>query len=172
MRSGSLTLLLASIASLGGAIAASAEAGSVEREAMTPHYRIMLQIGPAEAVYTPAEARLHHPGSGEIMLGGRMSEGTSGLGREPTGDPMPDARHIELHVISRTTGKIIAEAHVTIVIAGPDKRWNSLPIARMYGIEVGPDDMHYGNNVRLPPGAYSVRASVNGERAGFSVTLE
>ncbi|HTS94151.1 MAG TPA: hypothetical protein VMG55_19220 [Stellaceae bacterium] len=172
MRRGRLLLLPALLAGFCLVFAARAEHASGEREALTPHYRIVLQIGPAEAMYTPTEARLRHPDVGEIMLGGRLSAEIGGLGHEPAGGPVPDERHLELHVVSRATGKVVAEAHVTIAIAGPDKRWNSVPVARMYGIEAGPDDLHYGNNVRLPPGAYSVRASVNGERAGFSVTLE
>jgi hypothetical protein len=172
MRSGRLLLVPVLVAGLGAVFTARAEPGSGEREALTPHYRVVLQIGPAEAMYTPAEARLRHPDAGEIMLGGRLSTEIGGLGHEPAGGPIPDERHLELHVLSRATGKVVAEAHVTIAIAGPDKRWNSVPVARMYGIEAGPDDLHYGNNMRLPPGAYSVRASVNGERAGFSVTLE
>jgi len=149
-----------------------AEQRTVAQEALTPHYRMVLQIGPAEAMYTATEARVHHPSSGEIMVGGRIADGMGGMEHEHAGAAMPDRRHVELHVFSRTTGRVVAEAHVTIAIAGADNKWNSLSIARMYGIETGPDDMHYGNNASLPPGPYRVRASVNGERARFSVSVE
>jgi len=167
--------VIAVAASLGPIAAASGTRGdqaTVEQALLTPHYRIVLQIGPAEAMYTVAEAHLHHPSSGEIMLGGSMDEGMSGVGHAHAKATASDRRHVELHVFSRPTGKVVMEAHVTISIAGADNKWNSVPIARMYGIVAGPDDMHYGNNWSLPPGGYRVRASVNGERARFVVSLE
>jgi hypothetical protein len=165
-------VLVAALIAIGGCPAVSnAGEASLKQEALTPHYRLVLQIGPTEATYTAAEARMHHPASGEIMLGGRMTDEMAGMGHGSNGKPDPDRRHVELHVYSRATGKIVVEAHVTIAVAGADKKPLSVPIARMYGIDEGPDDMHYGNNVVLRPGTYSVRAAVNGERARFTVSL-
>ena len=62
-------------------------------------------------------------------------------------------------------------ARVTIVLEGSDKKRHTIPIVRMYGVTEGVDDLHYGNNVMLSPGAYAVDATVNGEAAHFSVTV-
>jgi len=164
-----LVLAVGALSLLGVGASASAQGSAPEHEALTPHYRMVLQFGPAEAMYTPAEAHAHHPASGEIMVGGKMA---GGMEHEHDGMVMPERRHVELHVFSRATGKVVADAHVTIAIAGADNTWTSVPIARMYGIESGPDDMHFGNNMSLPPGSYRVRASVNGERARFAFALE
>jgi len=165
-------VLAAALVAVGGypAVSRAGEA-PVKQEALTPHYRLVLQIGPTETMYTATEARMRHPTSGEIMVGGQMTDEIVGMAHRSNGKPDPDRRHVELHVYSRATGKIVVEAHVTIAVAGTDKKSLSLPIARMYGIDEGPDDMHYGNNVVLRPGTYSVRAAVNGERARFTVSL-
>lgn len=165
-------VLAAALIAIGGHPAISrADEAPVKQEALTAHYRLVLRIGPTEAMYTAAEARMHHPGSGEIMVGGRMTDGMGGMAHGSNGKPDPDRHHLELHVYSRATGKIVVEAHVTIAVTGAEKKSLSVPIARMYGIDEGPDDMHYGNNVVLRPGTYSVRAAVNGERARFTVSL-
>ncbi len=41
----------------------------------------------------------------------------------------------------------------------------------MYGIKEGIPDTHYGNNVSLPPGNYTVAITVNAEKAEFTVTV-
>jgi hypothetical protein len=169
MAMGRLLLAVGALSILGAGASASAEGLAPEHEALTPHYRMVLQIGPAEAMYTAAEAHAHHAASGEIMVGGKMA---GGMEHEHDGMAMPERRHVELHVFSRATGRVVVDAHVTIAIAGADNTWTSVPIARMYGIEPGPDDMHFGNNMSLPPGSYKVRVSVNGERARFALALD
>ena len=165
-------MLAAALIAIGGfAATARADEAPAKQEVITPHYRLVLRIGPTETMYTAAEARMHHPTSGEIMVGGRMADEMPGMAHGSNGKNDPDRRHLELHVYSRATGKIVVEAHVTIAVSGADKKSLSVPIARMYGIDEGPDDMHYGNNVVLRPGAYSVRAAVNGERARFAISL-
>jgi len=41
----------------------------------------------------------------------------------------------------------------------------------MYGVKEGQADWHYGNNVSMPPGTYTVKVVVNGEQALFHVTI-
>jgi len=45
----------------------------VSARAQTAHYRLMLQIGPEEKMYSKADAAKLHPTSGEIMAGGGRS---------------------------------------------------------------------------------------------------
>jgi hypothetical protein len=154
---------------------ARADDESLRQETETAHYRMVLQIGATEVMYTASEAKAKHPTSGEIMIGGRMVDGITGVGAEASkpasAKTSPDLRHLELHVYSRATGKMVPEAHVTIGVIGADKKSRAVPIARMYGIDEGPDDLHYGNNFALPAGTYVIDAAVNGERARFSVTV-
>ena len=143
-----------------------------KRESQTRRYRLDLQIGPTETMYTPAEAKAKHPTSGEIMLSGRMAGGMPDMGHTMAGImPMSDVRHVELHVYDRATGKPVSDARVAITLTGADGKRCAVPIARMYGIEEGIRDVHYGNNVALSAGAYTVDAAVNGEHVRFSLKV-
>jgi len=137
----------------------------VTLDSKTKQYQLTLQIGPTETMYSETEAKAKRPTSGEIMLSGKMVGGMTGM------MPMSGMRHLELHVHSIDTGKVVTNARVTIVLKGSDKKRQMLPIVRMYGVTEGLDDLHYGNNVMLSPGAYTVDATVNGEAAHFSVTV-
>jgi len=158
-----------------GMIALSATARAVDAgsaESKTPHYRLVMQVGPTETMYTAAEVKAKHPDSGEIMVSGKMAGGMPGMDHTGPGmKPMVDFRHVELHIFALGTGKPVADARVSITLTGADKKRHAVPIARMYGITEGLDDLHYGNNMALGAGAYTVDATVNGEAARFSVTV-
>ena len=143
-----------------------------KRESQTRRYRLDLQIGPTEIMYTPAETKAKHPTSGEIMLSGKMASGMSDMGHAMAGMmPMSDVRHVELHVYDRDTGKPVLDARVAITLTGADGKRRAVPIARMYGVEEGLHDVHYGNNVALSAGAYTVDTAVNGEHVRFSLKV-
>ena len=141
----------------------------VTLESKTKHYRLTLQIGPTETMYSEAEAKEKHPSSGEVMLSGKMAGGMDHA--MPGMASMSGMRHVELHVYSLKTGKVVTDARVTIALVGADKKRRTVPIARMYGVTEGLDDLHYGNNVMLSPGAYAVDTTVNGEATHFAVTV-
>jgi hypothetical protein len=154
-------------------LAAPAHADDVAKlESQTQRYRLVLQIGPTETMYTAAEAKAKHPTSGEIMQSGKMTGGMPGMGHAMADmTPMPDLRHVELHVYARDTSKPVSDARVAITLMGADRKRRAVSIARMYGVEEGLGDVHYGNNMALPAGAYTVDATVNGEHARFCLTV-
>ena len=166
---------LAVITCLVGIVALTFQARAddlVRSESTTTRYRLTLQIGPTERMYSEAEAQAKHPSSGEVMLTGKMAGGMAGMDHAMSGMmTIPGMRHVELHVYSLNTGKVVTDARVTIALTGSDKRRRLVPIARMHGVTEGLDDLHYGNNVMLNTGAYTVDATVNGEAAHFSVTI-
>lgn len=144
------------------------EMGVVKQEAQTTHYRFALQIGPKEPMYSKAEAAKTHPTSGEVMVSGRMTEMTMPMA---SGMAM-DERHLEVSVTSRATGKTVTNARVRITVTDDStKKAVAVPVAAMYGVKEGPSDWHYGNNVSMPPGTYTVEVVVNGERGTFHVTI-
>ncbi len=155
------------------ALAAQARADDlVTAESKTQHYRLSLQIGRIETMFSEAEAKAKHPTSGEVMLSGKMAGGMPGMDNAMPGMmPAPGTRHVELHVYALSTGKIVTDARVTIALIGTDKQRRTVPNARMYGVTEGLDDLHYGNNVTMSPGAYAVDATVNGEATHFSVVV-
>ena len=93
--------------------------------------------------------------------------GMSGSATTATG------HHLEAHICSRATGQPVQGAHPTINVASvsaPNVS-QSVPIAVMQGVTEGVADYHYGNNVDLEPGDYTVTVSLNGQTATLHVTL-
>lgn len=151
----------------GPAAAAAQQMGAaVSAQAETAHYRLLLRIGPQEKMYSKADADKMHPASGEIMAGGMMAGMDMGTGMTM------DMRHLEVHVVDRATGKVITTAACAITVTNDATKTSTAvsPVA-MYGAKEGPSDWHYGNNVAMPPGSYTVKVAVNGEQAAFHVTI-
>jgi len=130
-------------------------------------YRLTLMIGPREAMYTQAQARRSHPTTGEIMLRGAMMGGMGmGMG-------MPN-RHLEVHVLDRRTMRPASNPVVSITYQATSPmmmRPVQVPIAVMVGLNMDMSDIHYGNNVSMPGGAYRVSVHVNQASATYSVRL-
>ncbi len=144
----------------------AAEMGALKQEAETKDYRLQLQIGPKEEMFSKAEVAAKHPTSGEVMVRGRMAGMSMGQGMAM------DERHLEVHVVSRATDRVVTNARCSITLTS-DSGGKPVKVspAAMYGIKEGPADWHYGNNVAMPAGAYTILVVVNGERATFHVTI-
>jgi len=151
--------------------AATAAVPPVTARATAGADRLTLTIGPLERMYTPAQVRRLHPREGEVMLRGTMAMGGMGM-------PTPN-RHLELHVLDRRTGRVVADATVSITYQrvgamGTMTMGNTptrVPVAVMEGVGAGLADLHYGNNVAMPPGAYRVVARVDGAAATYRVRV-
>jgi len=159
--------LIATVATLlavsSGMPAQGAAMMPIMQKAQTKSYSLLLQIGPEEKMYSEAEAAKTHPTSGEVMVSGTMMS-MAGMAM--------DVRHLEVHVVSRATGKVVTTAKVSITVTDKATRKSTvIPVAAMYGVKEGKSDWHYGNNVSMPPGTYTVRVVVNGERATFALII-
>ena len=101
------------------------------------------------------------------MVGGTMS-----MGMSPMAMNMGDTRHLEVHIYALDKGAVVTDAKVRIVITNTvSKKAEMVSATKMYGIKEGPSDTHYGDNVSLPSGNYSVDVTVNGEKAAFEITI-
>ncbi len=131
----------------------------------TPSYAIGLSVGPPETMYSRSEVAAKHPTSGEVMLGGTMSD--------VPGPPAP-VRHLEVHICSRSTGAVVQNANpmITLTDSAPGSKPQPLPVAVMQGVNQGTSDTHYGNNVLLPSDhTYVVTIAQAADRAAFEFTL-
>jgi hypothetical protein len=138
----------------------------ITRRATTATYALTLTVGPKEAMYTAAQVKARHPTDGEMMVGDSMSMGGMSMG---------DAnRHLELHVATRATGKVVTNARPSITLTDASgmsgmamsEKVNAMA---MQGIGQGIADLHYGDNVKLTVGhVYKVVVTVKGEKATFS----
>ncbi len=147
-------------------VAAPASAALVKRVATTATYTLTLSVGPVEKMYTADEVQMKHPMDGEMMVGHVMTmEGMS------MGTPN---RHLEVHVASRATGKVVANVRPTIMLTdtstmGGTAMSEKVNAMAMQGIGEGIADRHYGDNVKLTAGhVYKVVVTVKGEKATFS----
>jgi hypothetical protein len=141
----------------------SVPAGALQ--ATTAHDLLALDVGPMETMYSKSEAALKHPTSGEVMLGGAMSN--------PTG-PASSVRHLEVHICSKDGSQVVQNATPSITLTDTTANGapQTVPVAVMQGVGQGAADLHYGNNVSMPAGhTYLVIVSLGADRAGFSFTL-
>jgi len=159
MRTGAL--LTASVFAL--VLAATAAAVTITKHATTKSYSLTLDVGPSETMYSQAQVKSMHPTSGEVMVGsGTMTSSMSMKGA--------NVRHLEVHVFSRTTGKVVTNVRpsISVVDKADMAMTTKLDVVAMEGIGEGAADLHYGNNVALTSGhTYDVTVVVDGQKAGF-----
>jgi hypothetical protein len=155
----------------------------------TPTYAVELVLGPAEQMLAPGAAMAAK--SGEVIVsGGSMNTGSmassSSMGggsmmAAPSSTEMPVMmapgmdqgmavnQHVEVHIARNDTGAVVNDVTPTIRIT--DKTTGEsrdLPqVMAMYGMQMGPSDFHYGQNVWLPDGTYSVTVMIGPETAVF-----
>jgi hypothetical protein len=161
-RVGPILLVGMLLASLAPAAYGSTAATPAEQTKTTKSYVFKLTVEMPQQMWTPAQVRAKHPTSGEVMLGGSMSTAMSMGG---------SARHVEVKIAKRPTGKVVTGAHPTITLV--DTQTSNpmavkLPVMMMRGVDEGSADIHYGNNVNLVVGhLYRVSVTLAGEKAVF-----
>ena len=144
----------------------AAASGTQIRLASTSTYNLVAEIGGLQAMYTPSQASSQHPKSGEVMFGGTM------VMPSDTTKPSPDWHHLEVHVFDKKTGNVVkTENPVLSVKNDATGQILQVPIVVMQGIVEGPGDYHYGNNVDLPNGEYTVTVVIGSETASFVFNL-
>jgi hypothetical protein len=156
---------------MAGTVALAVAAGAAGGTTPTPQtrstksYVFKLSIGMAEQMWTRAQVRKQHPKTGEVMVMGSMGGGMSMGGSQ---------RHVEVHITSRPTGKVVAGAHPSISATDTvamDAMAIKVPVAAMEGVLAGASDLHYGNNVKLVAGhTYKVTVALKGEHTVFQIT--
>ena len=156
--------LASCVAITASAASAATQMSPAPKTETTKSYIFKLTIGMSEQMWTQAQVRARHPKTGEVMLMGSMSGGMSMGG---------SARHLEVHIVSRATHKVIAGAHPAIMAIDTNVK-NAMtikvPVAEMEGVTEGAADLHYGNNVHLTTGhTYKITVTLSGERAVFHV---
>ncbi|MFI5091290.1 MAG: hypothetical protein ACHP7P_14670 [Terriglobales bacterium] len=144
----------------------AAAAGTQIKLATTASYNLVAEIGGLQAMYTPAQVSSQHPKTGEIMFGGTMTmpPGTTNIS--------PDWHHLEVHIFEKKTGNVVKTANPVLTVKNDASGQTiQVPIVVMQGIVEGPNDIHYGNNVDLPKGEYTVTVVIGSETASFDFNI-
>jgi hypothetical protein len=170
----------------------------ITQRVVTTHYVMVLDLGPPQAMYSQAQVASHkltkaQMANGEVMISGTMTpypgmsgmSGMAGMSTTTAGSggksstmsstavPASDYRHLEVHVCSLSTGKVITGGHpsITVVDNTAHDMSTAVPVAVMQGIEAGVADYHYGNNVIMPPGRhFTVKVVFGSDTATFHVS--
>lgn len=118
-------------------------------------YALTLRVLPAESFAGPHNAMTWDGGAKPNLLKAK---------------PTPN-RHLVVFI--KKGGKPVEQAKVTLRYREGKGAWMPLPVARMHVTGTNLSTTHFGNNVRLGPGRYTVQVSVNGTSAPpFHFTLK
>jgi hypothetical protein len=158
--------LIAALASTVAGVV-TANAADVMQTKTVGAYRVELHLLPAEPFFSKQDVADKHVKEGMEIEGGAAPVA-------PDADSHPN-HHLIVHVFDKQTGKVVADATVTMSFAALDGKGNpagtptEVAVVVMQAIGKGPASTHYGNNVTMPAGHYSVNVTVNGKKAVFAV---
>jgi multisubunit Na+/H+ antiporter MnhE subunit len=156
-------------ATLVGVFAGSTAAKDLSKTVTLDSLRIELHILPAEPFFTKDQVASDHVTEGMLVVSGAEPVGTDAASH-------PN-HHLVVHAFNTKTGKAITNADVAIGYHLLDKNGKpstdsgTVPIVIMQAIGKGAQSTHYGNNVTLVPGTYSIHISVNGAQTSFTVAV-
>jgi hypothetical protein len=172
-----LTLLglpgLAFAADMPGMPGMSGMAGHAAGETLTRQagaYRIELHILMPEESYAADEVATKHIKAGMLVVGGAPALAVNA-------SPPPN-HHLVVHVFDRASGASVKDAKVRMSFQAVDPAGHltgdatAVPVAVMQAIGAGAGSTHYGNNVVIAAGEYSVSVTVNDSTARFPIKIE
>ena len=125
-----------------------AHARKIVETATVGGYSVTLKVLPAESFLGPHAAMARDSGAQPALLKG----------------PLHPNHHLVAFI--RKDRKPVEHAAVTISYRklSPEKGgWMDLPVVRMHVAGKGLQTTHFGNNVKLAPGRYEVRVTVDGK---------
>ena len=139
----------------------------------TNDFILMLVLGPpANMISIGGNTSSMASQNGSMMSGGTEYMLSGQMTNIPMGDMY--AFHLEAHIYDRSTGKvvIIPPSEVTISVTNESNGSTmNVPIAVMYDPMVGVQDIHYGNNILLGPGNFTIHVIVAGQSAVFHLQV-
>ncbi|HET6461996.1 MAG TPA: hypothetical protein VFG29_14540, partial [Syntrophales bacterium] len=142
--------------------AVSARAGDMTKTATMDGLRVELHVLPAEPFFTADEVTVSHVKEGMLIMGGAKPIATDAASH-------PN-HHLVVHVFDVKTSKAITNAKVSMNFqllndkGKPSGAVVDVPIVVMQAIGKGPQSTHYGNNVVMRNGIYSITVKVNGKK--------
>jgi len=136
----------------------------------TASYTIVLGIGPVETMLMPDQVK--GATSGEVMA---PMPGMPMPTMMMTDHGQPVNHHLEVHIANKATGAVVMDRMPMITIIDSMGISRALDSMAMYGVMEGVSDWHFGNNVYLGDGTYTISVQVGNEQTvfkGLAVTSE
>jgi len=147
----------------------SADARDIMKPATVGGMRIELHILPAEPFFTADEVTVKKVKAGMLIMGGAEP-----LALNANAHPN---HHLVVHIFDTNTGKAITTAQVSINFQQLNTKKKpigdpiNVPIVIMQAIGKGVESTHYGNNVVMSTGYYSITVVANGKKVDFQMRL-
>jgi hypothetical protein len=151
------------------AIMSPIHAQNVMKTAKVNDMKVELHVFPAEPFFTADQVTAQHVTAGMLIMSGA----------EPLA---PDAashpnHHLVVHIFESKSGKAVTNAKVSIRFQSLDPAGKPagtpvvVPIVNMQAIGKGAQSTHYGNNVAMPAGSYTIGATVNGRKVDYRIVV-
>jgi hypothetical protein len=156
-------LALTAALGLGNSIArADSNSDTVSQTQSTTSYTVQLDIGPVETIMTPEQGA-------NAKTGDVLSAAPETTHDTIIDDRLPVNHSFELHIMNKATGAPITGTKVEVMLKDWANGRTYLPddMVRMYDVDQGVKDMHYGRNIYLPAGHYTLDLMVGQERVSF-----
>lgn len=141
-------------------------AGSVMKDTTLGGLHIELHVMPAEPFYSRQEVASQNIPAGMLVIGGAPPVGL-------TAKSSPD-HHLVIHVYDVKSGKAVTDAKVRMSfrsLGNSAGHQTNVPVVIMQEIGRGEQSTHYGNNVTMPNGSYSVAIIINRQKVTFTIAL-
>jgi len=143
--------------------------GHVMIDTIMGDLKIELHVLPAEPFFKKEQVAADKVTEGMLVVGGAKPLALNSK-------PAPN-HHLVAHVFDAKTGKAITNAKVSIGFQPLSEKGIKsgnpvkVPIVIMQAIGKGEQSTHYGNNVIMPDGSYSVAVAVMGNKVSFKISL-
>ncbi len=133
-----------------------AQAQEVSKTETAGKYSVTLKLLPAESFSGPNAEMVRDGGAKAVEANG------------------PEQPNHHLVAFVKEADKPVEKAKVEISYrntSAKGAKWTKLPVVRMHEAGKGMDTTHFGNNVKLAPGDYEVRVTVDGNPATFQISV-
>ena len=157
-----IRLIVAALALTVSAGSPWAQAGAEQPQA-TAHYKITLEIGSVTTMLMPEQAA--GAKEGEVMV--HMPGMPMAMGMTDQGQPVN--HHLEVRIYGKATGTVVTKVmpKITITNQATGKSRSLASISAMYDVKEGQKDLHFGSNLFLPDGKYTVLVVMGNKTAVF-----
>lgn len=137
----------------------------VQRSRLSASYNVSLRIGPAVTVVAETPGARPTTSNVEIALPGPDGSPPSLESQRQSGGQAPN-RHLDVTVFVITSGAVVTNPAPTVTLVHSDG--SESPVSRLLPMQGLMAGRHFGTNLYLADGTYTVNVEIAGERVSFT----
>ena len=130
----------------------------------TASFKMTLRVGAVETMLMPDQAK--GATAGEVMA---QMPGMPMPSMSMTDLGHPVNHHLEVQIVNKANGHVVTD-QLPVITVTDQKTGASRPLTAvmaMYGVTAGQSDWHFGNNIFLADGTYTITVALGSETATF-----